>query len=272
MNIFGYIVPGIFIYFFVLLIVLIIYLSSEDETKSSIKRFVMANWMWILLIGMMIYGWNRWGLVADHETIANMKWALFLALSIGAVYLIATNWLFELKYHTVPFQANGVYGSCSRYYDVGKYTIFYLGTTGRSLYSGFMINWNFAERICIVPKVSWDFNGEGIVSIAQVSKYMLEQLPSYKVKRSIENDSLTWFARDEIYYGEFSEALRTEDPSVDEIESRITDGALLETLQKNMIEGKNTIIKKHITDTEAMKNKLKGNTVYRERPQSNEES
>lgn len=272
MKIGGYLVPGIFIYLFVLLIVLIVYLSSGDEFKASIKKFVLANFIWILLIGMMIYGWNKWGIVAEHETVANMKWALFLAIAIGGAYLMIKNWLYELKYNTIPFQANGVYGSCSRYYDVGKYTIFYLGTTGRSLYSGFMINWNWAERLCVVPKVSWDFNGDGIVSTAQVSKYMLEQLPSAKARRSIEHDFLTMFARDDIYYGEFSEALRTEDPSVDELESRVTDGALLETLQKNMIEGKNTIIKKHITDTEAMKNKLKGNTVYRERPASNEES
>jgi len=115
-----------------------------------------------------------------------------------------------------------VFGSCALHYDVGKYTIWYLGTSGKFSISseGIVIPWPFAQKIAITPKVSWDFNGDIPISITQVFKVNLGRLPP-KLKKLIERDSKTYFARDSIYFGLFSEPLRTENPSLNEFEDEL---------------------------------------------------
>lgn len=269
MNIGKYFIDNIFIYLLILLVIVVIYLFGGEEVKRTIKIFFIRTWFVLVIIGILIYGWNRWGIIADRE-IGQMKTALFWALEIGLLYLVGKNWLYELRYETIPFQAQGIYGSCSRYYAVGRFTVFYLGTTGKSYSKGFMLNWNFPNKIVVIPTSLWAFNGEGIYSRVVVSKRMIEQIPSEKIRTAITSDSLTWFAREEIYMGLYADKELTDRPFLEDIESRIQDFAITDTIQKEMIEGKNTTMKKHITDIKAIENKMTNQTKYLA-PPSNEE-
>jgi len=263
MIIAGFFIDNIFIYLLLLLVIAIIYFVGGDDAKKLIKNFLVRTWFILIIIGILIYGWNRWGIVADTG-IGQMKTALFWALEIGALYLIGKNWLYELRYETTPFQAGGIYGSCSRYYSVGRLTVFYLGTTGKSYTKGFMLNWNFPNKIVIIPTNLWHFNGEGIYSRVLVSKRMIEQLPSEKIRNSINNDPLTFFARDEIYFGLYRDKDITDKPFLEDTESRLLDFSVENSLQKEMIEGKNTIMKKHVTDIKAIENKMTNKSSYQQ--------
>jgi len=232
----------------------------DDDMKANFRILLSRYWFWILLIVVGIYGWRRWGIVADHPNIAEMNFTLFLVFFFALLYFGGKNFLYEQRYNTNYFIADGIYGSCALRYDVGKYTVFYLGTSGKSDYKSFALPWGIAQRIAIVPKISLHHIGNCVISTAQVFKYDLAQIDQ-QARRLIEADGRTWLARDEIYYGEFSEKLRTEDPSVSEIESRITDVNYLNTMQKKIIEDKEITLKKSVTNMAAIQKKLKGDSA-----------
>lgn len=224
MILFGWLVPGILVYLLVFLIILIIYLSSGSRTKNTISNFIVSNILMIIIVGIMIYGWNKWGIVADHENIANMNYSLFLGITLFMLYEIGNNFLAVFRNNTTPFVANGVHGSCALHYDVGIWTVWYLGTTGRfSIDSdGFVFPWPFPNKIAITPKVSWDYNGDNPVSITQVFKTDINRLP-VRLKKIIKKDSKTVFARGNVYFGIVSEKLRTDNPKWDELQQGIEE-------------------------------------------------
>jgi hypothetical protein len=222
MIFFGYFINNVFVYLFVLLIVFIIYLVSGRKTKNTIGNFVVSHIVIIILIGIMIYGWKKWGIVLDHSWIAEMNYSLFMGLGLFLLYEVGSNFLAVFRNNTTPFVANGVHGSCAIHYDIGMWTIWYLGTTGRFAIDseGFVFPWPFPNKIAITPKVSWDFNGDSPVSITQVFKTDLNRLHPL-LKRQIKKDSKTIFARGEIYFGIVSEKLRTDNPKLNELQNQI---------------------------------------------------
>jgi hypothetical protein len=251
--------------FFIFLIMYFIVIKDE-ETKNAIKRFLLNYGIYILAIVVVIYGWNKWGIVADHD-IGQMKWALFIVVLGLDLYFIASNLLYRERYNTIPFQANGVYGSVALYYNVGKYTIFYLGTSGKSDFAGIVLPWYFPQKICIVPKTSWQFNGNAIICYIKVSKDNYFEVPEI-VKNTIEGDSRTMFARDEIYYGELRNKILIEDQQMAEMDKKLKDSNSRINELKSMLRGKLTDVKTFVTDTEAIKDRMSGNRFMRGNNQS----
>lgn len=213
-------------WFFVIIgiILIIIYYFIPKELKISINKFLSGYLFWIIIFIVLIYGWSRWGYVRDHDFPAGWRYAAFLCIFGGMIYLAVNNWLYEHRYNSTHFSSNGCSGSCSLRYDIGKWTIFYLGTSGTSDWKGLVIPWYFPQKICVVPKDSWDFNGSDQISITQTYKKDIKYLPP-KARHKIEQDKRTFFARNnaEIYFGVFSEKLMTDDPKYSEISAEMEE-------------------------------------------------
>jgi hypothetical protein len=222
MNIGNWFIDNIFIYLFVLLIVFIIYLASGTATKRKMGSFIINNIVVIFLVGLVVFGWDRWGTVADHEWLATMRWAVFMPIELFIFYEMGSNFLAVFRNNTTHFVANGVHGSCALHYDIGRWTIWYLGTTGSFTIDsdGVVFPWPFPNKIAITPKVSWDFNGDSPISITQVFKTDLNRIHP-RLKRAIVKDSKTIFARGDIYFGIVSEKLRTDNPKWDDLQQDI---------------------------------------------------
>lgn len=235
MIILGLKIDTIFIYVSFLLILLIIYISSGTQTKVWFRKILIRYWFFLLIFGFLIYGWDKWGIVSEHEWIANMKYALFLGISFFMFYMVGRNWIYEFRYNTANMVANGIHGSCALHYDAGNYTIWYLGTTGRfSVDSeGIVFPFPFPNKIAITPKVSWDINGDNYVSITQVMKVDINEIPN-KLKEIIVKDKKTIFARDNVFFGIVSEKIRTDEPKWDELENELKQvNAKYNTLAEN---------------------------------------
>lgn len=250
-------VPDWMLFLSVLIIGIIIFLYLEEESKETVKLFFLRYGLYLFVICLLIYGWNRWGVVADHD-VGQMKYALFIGLATLITYFAGVNYLYREQTLTTSFQANGVAGSCSIYYDLGDYTIFYLGTSGKSDFEGFVLPWYFPKRIVVVPKNSWALNGNNLVSTTQVSKCdSLLALPEYVMKK-LEADSRTYFARSEVYYGLFCEELKTEDPDYHKIESQLLKLQRRNNELSEMLDNKLRNFKEFATDTMAIGDKIGG--------------
>jgi hypothetical protein len=208
-----------------LLIALGLFLWLLSKLGVPIKKLFKPTYIVILiLIIVLIWGWDRWGVVADHPSVSQMKWALFMIIFFGMLYLIGSNFVYEFRYNTTSFVGNGVHGSCALQYDMGKYTVFYLGTCGRFGINseGLTFPWPFPNRIAICPRKTWDYNGSNPVSITQFQRVNLGELPALAgIKKQIEKDWTTIFARDNIFFGIFNERLKVDNPSYDELEKEM---------------------------------------------------
>lgn len=188
------------------------------------KLFKFKYIIILILILILAYGWDRWGVVADHPSMANMKWALFIVILFGDLYLIGSNFIYEFRYNTTPFVANGTWGSCALHFDMGKYTVWYLGTCGKFGINseGWSFPWPFPNKIAITPRVGWNFNGELPVSVTQVHKVELGNLPALaRIKKQIGKDWTTMFARDNIFFGIVDEKLKVDNPKWEELQQEL---------------------------------------------------
>lgn len=245
------------------LVSLIIYYYLPDEAKSSIKKFLSAYGFYIGIFIAWLYFRGRWGLVIDdpERWPADMNYATFIFAFVFGLYQIARLWLYENRYKTTQFICNNLSGSCYRRQDIGDWTIFFLGTSGASD-NHFVIPWPLPEKIVVVPKNSWDFLGSQMVSTAQVFKrdeYLgVYELPE-EVSHFLETDQFARFAKSKVYFGIYSEQLRTEDPEVNWEEGHIIKlNTRINELAK-MLGGKMKSVKGFVSDTLSTVDKLRGN-------------
>jgi len=253
---------ALFLTIFLICLILYFTLVRDEETKTRVKRFLFDYGIWIVALIVLIYGWNRWGTVAESD-IGEMRYALFIVLLAGDLYLLATNFLYRERYHSIFFQADGVSGSCNLYYDAGDYTIFYLGTSGKSDFAGFVFPWYFPQRIVVIPRDSWQFNGNNIVTFIKVKR----QDPIHDVPEAaleiIERDGRTTFARDEIYFGILSEETILREPDQAELIKKIEDLEARNNELSSMLDAKMKKVSGFVSGTEAIKRSLKGQTWRR---------
>ena len=84
---------------------------------------------------------------------------------------------------------------------------------------------------------------------------------------------MTIGAREEIYIGFFREKDLMSNPYLEDTEERLLDMGIMDTIEKEMIQGKNNTMKKHVTDIKGIEKKLTNQTTYTQpQPMSNEGS
>jgi len=211
----------------------------------------------IVLIVTAIYGWNRWGIVADHD-VGQMRWVVFVGLLTLLFYSAVTNYFYRERYKAPQFQAHGLSGSCSKAFDIGDYTIFYLGTAGGlSHREGNYIPIPMCQKICILPKEGWDMNSYNFFSDVVVEKIdTLDQLHP-RLKSEILGDGTTLLARDEVYFGVYAEPVLTENPKLHEVVEKMKATNVYANAVKDINVDKDAEIKRRVTDQAAIAKKIK---------------
>ena len=256
----------------IIVIGIIIYSFLPEETKKVTKSVLKKYGFWIILIVILWYGWTRWGVVADYDWIANMKYAQFIFLLCALLYWGVSSFLYEMRYNTIHLIADNIHGSCHRYQEISNlgpgvnWVIFFLDGSGTSD-DRLVIPWPFARRLVIVPKVACQFIGNQILIKSQLSKleWNSPEIPE-DVADFIEKDTFARWCKEEIYIGYFSIEIKATDPKYSEVElmSRKKDARINEL--KEMLRGKLTTVKGFVSDTMAMQDKLRGKD-WRKNPQ-----
>lgn len=229
-----------------------------DDLKPKIKAFLSKYGFVIIIVILWLYYRKRWGFIYEDPSRwpANMYYATFLAALLIGIYVVVMLEMYRERYHTYGFISNNVCGSCSRRLDIGKFTVFFIGTSGRSD-DHIVLPFPIPQKIVVVPKVSWDFVGSHIVAMSQVFKRDLSDIPP-AVRHFLETDTFAKLAKDEIYYGLWTEKMRAVNPKVNEIEATNTKLNERIAVQEKMLKGKLSETKIFVSDTMATIDKIKG--------------
>lgn len=259
--------------FFIACIVLalILYRFLPDDVKPTIKNAIKTYGIYIVLIIMWIYFKKKWGLVGDDLTRwpANIYYATFIVFLILGIWHLGRLLLYEQRYYTDMFICNGVAGSCARRQDIGDWTVFAIGTSGSSD-EKFVLPFPSPQKIVVVPKDAWQYVGSNMVCTTEVFSCDILDIPE-DVAHYIQTQPMLKGKLDKIYFGIWSEELRTNDPDVDVIESNFKKANSRINELATMLKGKLGHTKAFINDTMGMTDKLKGKSKF-SNPQQRQEN
>jgi hypothetical protein len=239
----------------------VIYVYLPDQIKSAVKGVFLNYGFYIFLIVLVIYGWNKWGYVRDYPNLADMHYALFLAISLALLYFAVSSWLFKERYYTNHVIADNVSGSCNRIQEIEGtdgliWVVCFLGTSGSSD-EKFVVPWPWCQKILVAPKMCCEFVGNQLLVKAQCPKVDLYDTDE-NVCSFIKNDPFGRWCQDEIFMGIAPAEVRTLFPNYRKLEQIIKKQNDRINEQDDMLKGKLTRSKIFISDTMAMTDKLRG--------------
>ncbi|MDH3352829.1 MAG: hypothetical protein OEL87_00070 [Nanoarchaeota archaeon] len=228
---------------------------ATDDTKKDVKKFLFEHWIWLLLLGILIYGWKKWGVVADHLWVAEMNYALFLVLLLGLMAFGVKAWTYEWRYNTDQFVGDNIHGSCAKYFLIGDWFVGFLGTAGNSD-EKLVFPWPWMKKVVVCHKDSIEFKGNQIIAINQFFKQDIYPIPS-DVKTFIEGHPIAKHC-DEIYFGYFSQQQLAKYPEYSELQDKYLKSNSRKNELDEMLKGKMSSVKGYVTDAVGTIDKLKG--------------
>jgi hypothetical protein len=113
----------------------------------------------------------------------------------------------------------------------------------------------------IAPKISWNNIGNQIFCRTKLEHVDLEDLPPH-VRHFVEKDTFAKIARDEIYFGIFSEALCTQDPKYDEISALVKKQDYRISMQEKFLKAQTRESQGYISDTLATVDRIRGQGIW----------
>jgi len=238
------------------IVTIVIYYNLPDELKSSVKKF-MRSYGFVIVVGLLwIYYRSQWGIVADNETIGQMKLADFMAIEALLIYFGAKSWLYEQRYFTNHAISNNRQGSVHRIQELGDYVVIFIGGSGASD-SNFVIPWPWVQEIWVVPKVACQWFGNQLLVASQL-EFVSHMDVDEEISDFIKNDTFGRWHLDNVWTGLWTEQLKASNPKYSELYEvmKKKDNRINEL--KEMLKGKLTIAKTFISDTMAMTDKIKG--------------
>lgn len=240
-----------------LVVTIFIYYFLPEEMKYGARKIFATYGVYILLFLLWLYFRNKWGIVAENETIGQMKLATFMFLLGCLIYFAVVSWLYEFRYYTNHAVANNRHGSCHRYQEVGDWIILFIGGSGSSD-QHFVIPWPYVKEIWVVPRVSVQFLGNQIFVLTQLEKVETLDLPEEELENAIVFDVFGKWAKHEVYFGIAPEKIKAIYPQYHDLQSLLMkQGARINEL-KNMLKGKLNTTKTFVSDTLGMTDKFRG--------------
>jgi hypothetical protein len=248
-----------FVLFGAILLIIYVWILPK-EMRAPVKKVVGKFWFPLLLIVLWLYFRKRWGMIYEIPSRwpANMYFATFIFGLILILYLIVVYLMYYQRYMTYHAIANNRSGSCSYYDNIGDFTIFKIGTCGRTD-KKIVIPYPVPKELWIIPRCAWRKVGGQMLLETKLFKSDLNDLPE-EVKEHIDKDIFSRLAKDEIWFGLWSQKVRAADPKYSEIESM--NKKLNDRINElnDMLKSKLKTVKGYINETFAMSDKVKGKT------------
>ena len=179
------------------IILLVIYSKQDDKTKHKINRVVFApltmGFFFLIIL---------WIVMAKFGPIfTSVKLSTILIPPLLFAILWGYTWIQTLKYKTPQFVCPNAHGSYSSRWPIKKDGFLIFGIDSIDAEG---VKLSDAQRIFIVREETAEQFLEGAVSIANLSKTMIDGLP-HEVKEEILNNKFLREAKEEIYYGWFDD-------------------------------------------------------------------
>lgn len=207
----------------------------------------------IIIIAIYLYFRDRWGIVADSWLGQYRSATVFLFTSLF-IWQTGKMFLQSERYKSTQAIADNRHGSCGKYEEKGDYVVLNIG----SLSGDADIPWRSGHETWVVRRESFKKIGEQIYVGTQLDKSDILEVPPY-IKDFIESTS--GYNKENIYYGEFSQIAKIDDPEKNEVTDKLRDNQRLNNELKAMLRGKTSAIKGFVSDTAAIQKKAKGESL-----------
>jgi uncharacterized membrane protein len=251
---------------FILLIAIDLFVLP-DEAKRTVHKFVAAYGIYIIFFVIWLVFRKRWGRIYEvpGRWPAMHYWVTFILAFILLLYWLVLYFFYKQRYLTYHAIANNRSGSCAYYTNKGDWTIFKIGTSGRTDKKIVIPN-PVPQEIWVVPRCAWrKLGGQFIIESQIIRKDELDMPP--EVREAIEEDPLASMKKGNIYFGLWSQKIRAEDPRYDELENKLTKAHDRINELQDMLKGKLKNVKGFISDTMAMQDKMRNKEFKQSRVQ-----
>lgn len=229
-----------------------IWKNLDESTKHNLAEKGKKLIIPVLLIFIYLYFRKKWGPVSE-SWLGEYNSATVLVFFLFMIWKLSVLFLAKERYVSTAAIADNRHGSCAKYQPIGDYMVLNIGSVDAA---GFP--WPYGHETWVVRREAFQKFTDQICCSTQILQADLLEVP-VQVYEFIS--TTTGYNKNNIYYGEFSQKVKIQDPEKGRLEMEMRDTNRMLNENRTMLKGKTSAVKSFVSDTSIIQKKAKGESL-----------